>query len=309
MFLTVLVSGAVALHAAPAQAQGMNIEVSPGKINRIVERGQTLVQTFRIGNYGETDRTFYIYTQDFTVTSETGAPSFAPTQQDTRYSLSQWVSLPSDKVFVPAGEVRTVDVTITVPADAEVGGHYGAFFVQTDDPSFIEKHEGSVIGSIGRIASLMLITVPGDVTENVTLTSFTTDKRIYWTAAPRITFTTYLKNEGTVHAIPTGAIFLSGGFAFTGQNTIFNEEQGAVLPGAPQRRIDETITLRKTSLVPPMGHFTAHLLARYGVSHGELSAQTTFYIIPVKFLAALFAGIFVVLFIVYRAFLSFGSRV
>ncbi len=305
LFLLVIAGVSAVLLPHDAVAQSMNIEVSPGKINRIVEPGDRFVQTFRIGNYADVGKTFYIYTQDFTVKSETGAPSFDTSQIDQRYSLSQWVTLPAKEIFVPAGKVRTVDVTIDVPKDAEVGGHYGAFFVQTDDPSFVQKQEGSVIGSIGRIASLMLITVPGDITEKITLTSFDTDRRIYWQSLPDVTFTATLKNAGTVHAIPTGAIFVAGGMAYKGQNVIFNKEQGAVLPGAPARRITETLAMRKTSLLPPMGKFTARFLAKYGVGGGEVSSQATFYVIPIKFLAALFLGILAVLFVIHRAVLSF----
>lgn len=308
LFVLASVIGGAVLSVSVAHAQGLNVEVSPGKINRMVEPGEMLVQTFRVGNYSDSDRTFYIYAQDFTVSSTSGAPSFDTAQVDPRYSLSQWISLPSDRVFVPAGEVRTVDVTIRVPEAAEQGGHYGAFFVQTDDPSFIDQQEGSVIGSVGRIASLMLITVPGDVVEDVAVDQFQTDQKIYWNSAPDIAFTAMLKNNGTVHAIPTGAVFLSGGIAFKGQNVIFNKEQGAVLPGAPERHIVEKVQLRKTSLVPPMGKFDAQFLAKYGVGNGELAAGATFYVIPVKFLAGLFAVIFVVLFVFYRAFLSFGRK-
>ncbi len=307
MFLVraLLIAYTFVFTATIAQAQGLNIEVSPGKMTRIAAPGTQFVQTIRIGNYADTDRTFYLSTADFVVKSENGAPSFDVGEKDRRYALSTWMTLPTKEVTVPAGEVATVDVTVAVPEDALPGGHYGAVFVQTDDPAQLRAQEGSVIGSVGRIASLFLVTVPGDVTEKVSLVDFTPVQRIYWHQQPSITIRTMLRNEGTVHAIPTGALFVSGGIGYRGQSVIYNSQQGAVLPGAPPREIVETFTPRKHAFLPPMGRFTVRLVAKYGVSGQTLTGETSFYIIPVKFLISLFAASLVLLFILYRAFSSY----
>ncbi len=302
-------SAFVAFVATPVFAQGLNVEVSPGKINRIINPGESYTQTFRIGNYSGADQTFYLYARDFTVGTEDGAPSFADAgEENDKYTLTRWITVPQDKITVPANQVRTVDVTITVPDNAEVGGHYGAFFVQTEDPVAMEEQEGSVIGSIGRIASLLLITVPGDIVEDVTLESFATDEKIYWTTSPTVDVIANIKNNGNVHTIPTGAAFVSGGIGYKTQSVVFNQEQGAALPGAPVRRIVDKLEMRKVSLIPPMGKFEVDLVVRYGLQGSQLSGTTTFYVVPIKFLAAIFAGAFVVIFILHRAMISFQRR-
>jgi len=153
-----------------------------------------------------------------------------------------------------------------------------------------------------------LVTVPGDVAESVVVERFAPERTVYWSAHPTVQLTTVLRNEGTVHAIPTGAMFVSGGLAYRGQSIMFNTQQGAVMPDAPPRVLQESFTPRAHALLPPMGRFRVQLVAKYGLSAQTLSAETVFYIIPVKVLVVLFFAALLVVVIVYRAALSFRSR-
>ena len=285
---------------------GFNIELSPGKINVSVEPGETFTQTFRIGNYSGSDRKLYIYVQDFTVINEEGTPTFFENkdldEEARRFALSQWVKLPSETVDIENNKVAEIEATISVPEDAEAGGHYGAFFVQTETP----ESTGTAVGSVGRLVSLMLINVPGDVEENIIFTQVTTDKQIYWEDNPEITLTTMLKNEGSVHGIPVGAFHVSGGYGAKSKSIIYNTSQGAVLPGAPERRISESFTLdKKGSVVPPIGKFTIELVARYGTNNLPLDTTLFFWMLPAKFIAVSALIAVVSLFVLWRALVSF----
>lgn len=293
-----------------ASAQGFNIEVSPGKSNLTIQPGDSYVQTFRVGNYSGTKKTLYIYVQDFTVISEDGAPKFfekgEATEEERRFALSQWIQLPSESIEVENNEVMEIDAVINVPQDAEAGGHYGAFFVQTENPA----QEGTSIGSIGRIASLMLVNIPGDVDEEVVINRAYTDKSIYFEENPQIEFITYLQNKGNVHGIPVGAFNITGSGAFKSKSIIFNQDQSAVLPGAPERKISETFKLDtgEQSFIPPMGRFTIDLVARYGTNNLPLETTIFFWVLPAKFLAIAGLSTILGLFIVWRALLSFKTK-
>ena len=294
-------------NVASAQTEGgFNIEVSPGKINVTINPGDTFKQVFRIGNYSGADKTLYVYVQDFTVINEQGTPTFFENdkldEEARKFALSKWVKLPFETIEVANNKVVEVEAEITVPQDAEAGGHYGAFFVQTQQP----ESEGTAIGSIGRIASLMLVNVPGAIEENISITNSFTDKTAYYQDNPIITFVTMLKNTGNVHGIPVGAFNVSGGFAAKNKSIIYNQDQGAVLPGAPERRIDETFSLdSKGGIVPPIGKFTIDLIARYGTSNLPLETTIFFWLLPVKFIAITVLTVAVVIFVLWRALVSF----
>jgi len=289
------------------QPRASNIELSPAKINEVVNPGKTFTQTFRIGNYSGHDQTLHIFMRDFTVINEQGTPDFFENSQldeeARRFALSQWVELPSDSINVKNNTVAEVDAVIKVPEDAEAGGHYGAFFVQTQAP----EAQGTAIGSVVQITSLMLINVPGDIEENVVITEAFTDKTIYFEDSPEITFVTLLKNEGSVHGIPAGAFYVSGGKAAKNKSVIYNQNQGAVLPGAPERKITETFTLDKKegSLIPPIGKFTIELVARYGTNNLPLETTIFFWLLPAKFIAISALITVAAIFILWRVVKSF----
>jgi hypothetical protein len=306
-FFVITLAFLVLKHSVLSQeTAGFNIEVSPGKVNLNIEPGDTFVQTFRISNYSGAEKTFYLYINDFTVINEQGTPTFFEndelTDEARRFALSQWVSLPYDSIVIENNQTVEVEAEIAVPEDAEAGGHYGAFFVQTQAPEAI----GTAVESIGRIASLMLVNVPGDVEEEIVIARGTTNKEIYWEDNPQIEFITYLKNEGNVHGIPVGAFNISGGYGAKNKSVIYNQNQGAVLPGAPERRISETFKLeQKGSVVPPIGKFTIDLVARYGTDNLPLETTIFFWILPAKFIAISVLSTLVVVFVLWRALVSF----
>ncbi len=285
---------------------GFNIELSPGKINVNIEPGDTYVETFRIGNYSGAARTLFLYVRDFTVINEEGSPTFFENEEldekARKFALSQWIKVPFEQINLENREVREIDVVIEVPEDAEAGGHYGAFFVQTQAPEV----SGTAVESVGRLASLMLVNVPGDVDEEVVIAKAFTDKPVYWEDNPKIEFITFLKNEGNVHGIPVGAFNITGGYGAKPRSVIYNTNQGAVLPGAPERRISETFRLdKKSGLVPPIGKFTVDLVARYGTSNLPLETTIFFWLLPIKFIAISVLTVIVIAFVLYRAFKSY----
>ncbi|OGC45455.1 hypothetical protein A2V49_03395 [candidate division WWE3 bacterium RBG_19FT_COMBO_34_6] len=295
-------------HKLKAQTTGgFNIELSPGKVNLSVDPGKSYVQKFSIGNYSGAKRTLYIFMQDFTVFNETGTPTFFEnknTQNEdlAKFSLSQWVKLPTDKIELENNEVKEVEATITIPENAEAGGHYGAFFVQTESP----ENQGTAIASIGRLVSLMLVNVPGDVKEDIRITKAYTDKQIYFNDNPQVELITYLKNEGSVHGIPLGAFYVGGGYGGKNRSFIYNQDQGAVLPGAPERKLSQSFTLEKAgAIVPPIGKFTIDLVARYGSKNFPIETTIIFWLLPIKFIAAASLTIIIGAFILWRALVSF----
>ena len=289
------------------RAAGSNIELSPAKINVSIDPGQEYTQTFRIGNYSGSTQKLFIFMKNFTVINEEGTPNFYEYDQldeeARKFALSQWVELPYDSVEIPDKEVVEVEALIKVPADAEAGGHYGAFFVQTQAP----ESEGTAIGSVVQITSLMLINVPGDIEENIVITEAFTDKSVYLDEDPTIAFTTLLKNKGSVHGIPVGAFYVSGGRGAKNKSIIYNQSQGAVLPGAPERKIVETFQLSKEdgSFIPPIGKFTIELVSRYGTSNLPLETTALFWMLPAKFIAVTTLASIIAIFVIWRAFKSF----
>ncbi len=295
-------------------ASGYNVELAPAKVNLIVSPGETYVQRYLIRNHASEDKEFTLFVQDFTLSDEEGSLVFSDNGNeegiDEKYSLKNWMKFPSEKISVPGnGETKEVEISIEVPEGAEAGGHYGVLFIQTADAD--RQDTNSTVGSVGRLGALVLLTVPGDVREEVLIENFGSEKSVYFNAFPEVNLNMDLKNNGNVHAIPTGAFFVSGGLSVGGNTVIFNEDKNAVLPDTPARIFDHSFVFEKDGMIPPMGKVTVDFIGKYGAgkAKNDLSGTIYFWLIPAKFLGVVLVVILVVIFVIYRVIKSYKKPV
>lgn len=105
-------------------------------------------------------------------------------------NVAKWVMFSSDEVELAVGESRQVGFTIGVPLSAEPGGRYISLFASTD-----ADIQGGGVNSQQRIASLIYLTVLGDVSRAGHLVSLSSPGLIggasQWSIA--------LQNTGTTH--------------------------------------------------------------------------------------------------------------
>ena len=303
--LVALGGGALALGVA-AQSESVtayNIEVSPIKTIIELDRGEEHQLALRVGNQTAEEQTFFLKVNDFIVEDEQGSPQFLEpgAQRDTSHSLSEWLRLSTERLVVSAGSTEVFTVTISVPENAEPGGHSAGGILETVQGQDMVGEDGGAINAIGRIASPILVSVPGAVTESLELTSLSTNKRIYWEGNPTVKMRVALANTGNVHVSPTGAFFITGGFAAEPTSLSFNQAGALVLPNSPERVINDKVTLGgRYPLIPPFGRFTAEFTARYGADSQAIGDTASFWVLPIRFMllllvALLVAVIFVVL--------------
>lgn len=198
------------------QSFAAGITISPPKFELDATPGQVIRSVVKITN---TDTDTLILTpsvQDFVASGETGQPKFVDAKDsDPAISLSNWVNVNQGKtVTAPPRRAVEVPFVVTVPQDAEPGGHYGAVF-------FAPPAGSGQVGVTQRIGALILIRVKGDVTESGALDIFGAyDKDLegeklhdvgsntFYSSLP-VNFTARYQNTGNIHLKPTGKIEIS----------------------------------------------------------------------------------------------------
>ena len=126
------------------------------------------------------------------------ATAFLPNEQvplsaQGNYDASNWFSLePSDFILQPS-ERKVIKLTIKAPRNAEPGGHYASVFWQPLLPDGII----STPTSLARVGLLALLVVPGNLTENVSIPSFTLPT---WKTSSPLNFSLKVNNLGNVHS-------------------------------------------------------------------------------------------------------------
>jgi len=105
-------------------------------------------------------------------------------------AIAKWVTFTPTEVTLAAGESQTISFTVGVPLTAEPGGRYISLFASTDS----ETQSGGV-SSRQRIASLLYITVMGDVSRAGHLVSLSSP----WAVGGDSRWSVALQNTGTTH--------------------------------------------------------------------------------------------------------------
>lgn len=266
-----------------AQNAGTRVSISPVTFNLTANPGDTLKEVIKVRNDNSSTQTVTISTENFVAVGEEGQVGL--TEEETTYSLASWINFDKTSYSLKSGEEIQVPFNIRVPFNAEPGGHYASVYAQVSAVSPGES-SGSSIGQ--KIGSLLLLRVAGDVKETASIASFNVSKQV---EGKPITFNIRAKNEGSVHIRPQGFVAVTDIFGKKVVDVKVNEQN--VFPGAIRHMQAEW------KKPPFIGRYTANLLLYYGQNNQQLTASTTFWIIPWKALAIWGGAALVVLILLF----------
>lgn len=270
--------------------------VGPGKIETTIKPGETKVVELTVSNrIGET-REFKLEIEDFTGSSDPEKPVVLLGADHGPYTLKDYISFPQTAFELGHSMRARIPVTISVPANAAPGGHYGSVLVSTVTRS--SQSEGlenaaptSVIQS--RIGTLFFITVPGDVEKNGELTDFTVIPDALWHESGPIDFGLTYENTGSIHTNPYGEIRIKN---MLGKEVAFIEVE-------PWFSLPQSLRLRevawgRTFLV---GRYSAVAEINRGYDDIIDTKELVFWVLPWKVVLVTFVGLFLIIFI-FRSF-------
>lgn len=302
--LVVLLSVVAVIPASAQTNQGSSgLSITPKK-SYVIRPGNSITDKLVIGNLDKnSDLNVSLRIVDFTFTDQSGTPKLGLGQNlpQTTWSLKPFTKLPGT-TLIPKGESRTVDFTISIPANQGAGSYYSAIQYQTASP------DGNNVNLSASGVSLVFVSVPGIVKEDMQLQKFgawetpndgATGKYtfIHTNKAPaQLAYT--LKNNGNVAESPTGSIVLknifgkqvktienintSGSLALIGQTRLFT-----TCVKTAQERIDfqGSSTTKNTCVDSDLkpGRYTAELSVFYGQNGNqtrEVTGTATFWYIP-----------------------------
>ncbi len=247
----------------PIYAQPLGITIIPPRFELFANPGDIISESIRISNNSDGIQSFGVLIEDFSSAGEEGHVILEEGENDTQYSLRQWIEPSSENITIQPREEITFPFTIVVPKDAEPGGHYASVLFQIGG----EPIEG-VTSVRHRIGALILLRVSGNVAEEAQIESFTAPT--YSKKGP-IEFELRVKNNGTTHIRPSGTIIVTNLFGKKVEEIPVNGLN--VFPGVIRKM---TTQWDQENL---LGHYTATLVATYGQQNLPLTAATKFTVI------------------------------
>lgn len=281
LFLVVLLSVTlvVPIQNVFAQGAGQGLEIGPPLLDLKANPGQTLTAQIRLRNVTTQPLVARAQYEDFVSSGEDGQPKLLleGSGETSPYSIKSWLST-TPNMTLNAQEQKTITLTITVPADAAPGGHYGVVRF-TGAPPEVDESAVSLSASIG---TLVLINVSGDVREEAKFAELFSSqdgkKRNLFEYGP-ITITARIQNSGNIHIQPSGVIRVTNMFGKEVGSFQLNQNKGNVLP-ASIRKFEQKLDKKLL-----FGRYTVQADLVYGAEKNIINAKHTFWVVPYKLIA------------------------
>jgi hypothetical protein len=299
---------ALAATATPNDSNGSatdnGLKVSPVRSDLTIKAGSTQALQVTVTNVTSSVSSYDILINDFTAGSdESGQPQILldATKYAPSHSLKRLVGNLESVTLLP-GQSKNVTVPITIPKDYAAGGYYGAIRFT---PHTTENAAGKQVTLSASVGSLVLVTVPGDIHEQVTVASMDAREAVEANQVdtPRTIFfdgkdinaVVRFQNSGDVQEQPFGKVTLKNwqGKVIGSYEINSTTPRGNVLPDS----------IRKFSVpmkdVGGFGKYTMIGNFGYGNKGQLITASTTFYVIPVMTIVIAALAIALVLYLIF----------
>lgn len=280
--LTIIVlalAGALfATHAQPVAAENGSadaLRVSPVRSDVSVKPGESTTVKLQVTNLTEHSIRLNPVENDFVAGDEKGTPSLILDENETAptHSLKQFMK-PLSAVSLEPRESKTVSVKISVPKDAQAGGYFGAVQFTPSIPG-----SGGQVNLNTHVASLILLTVQGNLVEKLDLTNFAVEQQgkssPFYATGDSLVVQTRFENKGNIQLGPFGDVAVRKGGKVVSRAS-FNTDTPAdmTLPDSARRWEIPLEGIGGFGKYEVLGTFS------FGQNNQTIEASTTFWIIP-----------------------------
>ncbi len=317
-FITIVMSvlfAAVAI-AMPVIAQednggGSGLSISPTRSEFNIAPGTSQKLEITIRNVTSGSILAQPFVNDFEADNITGGPKlYQNPDKRNAATITKFLAGSLGEVLLKPGERKDLSYDLIVPEGAAPGAYYGAMTFKATPADGAAPQPGEV-GLTANVSSLVLIEVPGDITEKVAVTSvkaYQTTKdgdktsSMFSTAPDKIGIT--VKNLGNSFAKPFGTVTMNNMFGKQVLSYELNNLQprGNILPNSSRVFTDNI----KGISMPGRYNITAN------VSHGRggeiIVAKASFWYLPAWFIAVLAAIVLAVAAVAWWLFKRNSSK-
>ena len=279
---------------APTPAAAINnsantLKVSPVRTDIEVQAGTNKAVQVIVSNLTDSAMVVSPVINDFVSGDERGTPALILDEEQlpSKHSLRQFMS-PLPDVTIPPGEAKTVNVVIAVPEGTPAGGYFGAVRFAPSSPG-----DAGQVKLNASVASLILLKVPGEITESIALTrsNIQQDGKTgsYFTDTDNISFAFGFMNNGDAQIGPFGKISLQKGDEVIHESD-FNDKsrRDVILPNSSRQW---NTPLDK---INGFGQYTVSATFTYGEKNQTIEVTKSFWVVPKSVIIMMIAGLLVV---------------
>lgn len=306
---SLLTVGLLVLPATPAiaqQANGSGLSISPTRTELSIKPGQAGTVSITLKNVTKGAVNAKAIVNDFEADNDTGEPKLIT--DDTKQSAASIRNflLGLDDIPLKAGEQKDIVIPVQIPSDASPGAYYGVIRYQAIPVSDGSQGAGQV-ALTASVGSLVLIEVPGNITEKIQITSV----KPYLNGTSGTIFTKkpnqvgiHIKNLGNSFAKPFGQVQIQN---MSGKQVYSYElnnstPRGNILPNAERTFKDDL----KGVSTPGRYKIVANI--SYGSGGEVLNYTSTFWYLPTWLLILIGAIVLILIGAAVYLFKRYNSR-
>ena len=297
LMLSLVITG---VNAQEEGGTGSGLSISPTRTELSLLPGTTDSVTVSLRNITAGPVVAKVFVNDFEPDNVTGEPRLVTDpERRNAASISQFLAETPD-VVLAVGESKDVTIEVSIPNDAAPGGYYGAVRFQAvpagEDDANEARQESSDVSLTANLLSLVLIEVPGDITQSVSVNSvkaFLNDNSgSIFTQKPNF-LGVEVQNQGNSFIKPFGRVTVTdfGGDEIFGYELNDSNPRSNVLPESTRVFTDafvniETRTVNgveeedRNSPITSPGRYTVSADISYGNGGEIFTVTSTFWYIP-----------------------------
>ena len=273
------------VHAEDSKA----FSISPPNFEISASPGDVIKNTIKLENLSDSLLTLTVKGENFIAYGEGGQVNL--TEEDSTYSINKWLSFSKTEFNIESHKTYLFEFTLNVPQNAEPGSHYGAVVFANSSPT---TETGSVAKVIQEIGALVLIRIPGQISEEANLLSFSPETPYF--TDPKVKLNALAENVGGIHIKMTPYINIYD--LFGNKVKTIEADSHNILPGSKRLFTGE-------SDFEGFGYFRATIEMVYSSGEKVLRSETNFYSLNLQRSVPITIGIVVVLGI----YITFRKRI
>ncbi len=313
-YIAILSLAFVSLFAFPvcgfAQTAGLSIEkhvdapvenrfvIGPAKIESEVSAGDTKTVFVDLENRTGRTESFEISFEDFTASKDQGAVVELLGNSVSDTSLKNALYVPQKNIVLAHGDRVRIPVTISIGAGTIPGGKFASVVVSAKVSSAVTTESGAQAGAVvvGRLATLVFVTVPGNIAHDATTDAFVIAKHGSVFFGTPVTLNVTFSNRGATYENPYGGITVRNIFGNDVSKTAI--DPWYVLPGSTRNR-DVVISTKGL-----FGFYTATLEINRGYGDIVDTKNVSFFAVSPVTLILLVVVIMFVFVLAYKKFVK-----
>ncbi len=265
--------------AQTPQETSSGLQISPTRSELTIKQGKADVVTLSVKNITSGKIIAKAELVDFEADNDSGTPHLLTNLTEPAATSIKPFVTPIPDLNLEVGEVKKVDIKLTIPQDQPAGGYYGVVRFKAFPANGNQNASDKQVSLTASVGHIVLVQVPGQTTEKLEAVSLSAEYHknpSNFFVHPADAMRLEVKNIGTSFIKPFGNVSIRDRKG----NQVYSYEINATDPRGNVLPKSTRVFHDPMKNIGNFGHYTAIASVSYGNGGDVLTLKTSFWVIP-----------------------------